>query len=85
MDPEQQGYLEKITTIQPIAVLLDTAKAPTTECCLICELLQAFPNITLVRLVVDQTDVQVVTSQQRCFAEVQDLITLLAPLPTSSL
>ena len=80
VDPEQSDYIEKITTIQPIAVLMDASSTRATQCCLLCELLLANPNITLMRLVVDQTDVQVVTSQKHCFSEVQDLINILAPL-----
>jgi hypothetical protein len=39
----------------------------------------AFPNITLVRLAVDQKDVQVVASRKQLFSGVQDLIDIFLP------
>ena len=79
VDPNQDDYVDQIKAVQPGAVLMDALDAQTTQCCLLCELLLAFPDITLVRLTVDQTEVQVVTSQKRCFPEVQNLIDVLAP------
>lgn len=74
IDPNLGDYLEQITSIQPSAVLIDAQDAKNAQCCLLCELLLAFPDITLLRLAVDQTDVQVVVSQRHRLQEVQDLI-----------
>ena len=84
VDPEQEAYLDQIAEIQPSTVFIDALDDKTTQCCLLCELLIAFPDITLVRLTVDQKDVQVIASQKQCFEEVQDLIEILLPPETSS-
>ena len=85
VDPEQENYIEQITASQPLAILMDTLGSKNTQCYLLGELLLAFPNITLLRLTVDQTNVQMVTSQKRCFMEVQDLLHVLTPPQNSGL
>ena len=79
VDPVREAYLERIGEIQPSTVFIDALNAKTTQCCLLCELLIAFPNITLVRLTVDQKDVQVITSCKQHFEDVQDLINIFMP------
>jgi DNA-binding NarL/FixJ family response regulator len=84
VDPQLPDYIEQIDGIRPSAVILDAADTQTTQCCLLCELLIATPNITVVRLMVDQKDVQVIASKRQCFEGVQDLIEILLPAETSS-
>lgn len=84
IDFDQGNYLAQIAEIQPSTVFIDSQDAQATKCSLLCELLIAFPDLTLVRLTVDQKDVQVITSQKQCFEEVQDLIEILLPPETSS-
>jgi DNA-binding NarL/FixJ family response regulator len=83
VDPDQETYLDRLAEIQPSTVFIDALDEKTTQCCLLCELLIAFPEITLVRLTVDQEDVQFIASQKHCFEEVQDLIDILLPPETS--
>ena len=85
VDPEQDDYIRQITTSQPKVILMDDFYSKNRERNLLGELLIALPNIMLLRLTVDQTSVQVVTSQKRCFLETQDLIHFLTPPQTSSL
>ena len=85
VDPEQDDYIQQITANQPMVILMDAFHSTNRQRNLLGEVLLALPNITLLRLTVDQTNVQVVTSQKRCFLEMQDLIRVLAPPQTSSL
>jgi DNA-binding NarL/FixJ family response regulator len=85
VDPGQKEYLDQVAELQPSTVFIDALDDKTTQCCLLCELLIAFPDIRLVRLNVDQEDVQVIASHKQFFEEVQDLIEiLLPPKPSSS-
>jgi DNA-binding NarL/FixJ family response regulator len=83
VDPGQDEYLEQVENIQPSAVFIDALDAKITQCCFLSELLIEFPNITLVRLTVDQKDVQVISSKKRQFDDVQDLINIFLPPATS--
>lgn len=83
IDPVRDAYLERIAEMQPSTVFIDALNVKTTQCCLLCELLIAFPNITLVRLTVDQEDLQVITSRTQHFDDVQDLINIFMPSETS--
>jgi len=85
VDPGQEDYLDQVADLKPSTVFIDAQDTKTNQCCLLCELLIAFPDIALVRLTVDQKDVQVITSQKQCFGEVQDLIEILLPPETSSI
>jgi len=83
VDPVRDAYLERIRELQSSTVFVDALDAKTTQCCLLCELLIAFPNITLVRLTVDQKDVQVIASREQHFDDVQDLIDIFLSPETS--
>ena len=82
VDPEQGNYIEQISACQPIVILMDAFYPQNKQYCLLGELLLTFPSITLLRFTVDQTNVQVVTSQKRCFVEMKDLIRVLTPSQT---
>jgi len=79
VDPGQDEYLERVEKFQPSTVFIDAQDSKTNQCCLLCELLIEFPNITLVRLTVDQKDVQVIRSKKQQFDDVQDLVNIFLP------
>ena len=83
VDPGQDEYLEQVEKFEPSTVFIDALDAKPTQCCLLCELLIEFPNITLVRLTVDQKDVQVIVSKKQQFDDVQDLVNIFLPPATS--
>jgi DNA-binding NarL/FixJ family response regulator len=85
IDPDQDDYIEQITAKNPGAILLDEMDSKNTQCCLLCELLLAVPNITIVRLTIDQADVQIFTSQRRCLPDIQNLIDVLTPSQAASI
>ena len=84
IDPGQDEYLERVDHLQPSTVFIDALDSKTNQCCMLCELLIEFPNITLVRLTVDQKDVQVISSKKQQFDDVQDLVNIFLP-PAASL
>ncbi|MBN1669164.1 MAG: hypothetical protein JW862_18865 [Anaerolineales bacterium] len=77
VDPQHPDYLEAISTIRPAAVLIDAADTELTQCCTLCELLVALPHLTVIRLDVQERDLQVVTSIQRHFHQVRDLLDIV--------
>jgi DNA-binding NarL/FixJ family response regulator len=77
VDPQQADYLEQIKTIRPSAVIIDAADSDNTQCCVLCDLLMALGNATVIRLEVQRKDIQVVTSSQRPLSEVKDLIDIV--------
>jgi hypothetical protein len=81
VDPQQPDYIEKISGIQPTAVIMDAADIETTRCCILCELLAALQNVTVVRLDVQQNDIQLITSMQQQFNEVRDIVDIIDQSP----
>jgi len=77
VDPQQPDYIEKISGIRPTTVIMDAADIETTRCCILCELLAALQNITVVRLDVQQKDIQLITSVQQQFNEVRDIVDII--------
>ena len=74
VDPQQADYLEKIKEIRPSAVIIDAADTDRTQCCLLCDLLMALVNVTIIRLEVQHKDIQIVTSSQQPLTEVKDIL-----------
>ena len=81
VDPQQADYLDLIKAIRPSAVVIDAADTDSTQCCLLCDLLMALENVTLIRLDVQHKDIQIVTSLQRPLAEVKDIIEIVEQAP----
>ena len=75
--PRDEDSFDQIAAIQPAAVILSLSEADERENCLLCDLISAFPSIRIIRLIVDQDPVQVITSQQSQLNEVRDLLDLL--------
>ena len=81
IDPGTSDYVESIKLIQPSAVVIDSASEDNAQCCFLCELLMAFQSMMIVRLAVDQRDVQVIKSSTHQFSGVQELIDVLENHP----
>jgi len=77
VDPQQAEYLEQIKEICPSAVIIDAADTEPTQRCLLCDLLKALANVTIIRLEVQQKDIQVVTSSQHPLTEVRDILDII--------
>ena len=81
VDPQQPDYLEKIASIKPSAVIMNAADTETTSCCILCDLLTALRSVTVVRLDVQQKDIQLITSAQQQFNEVRDILDIIDQSP----
>lgn len=81
INPQHPDYLDEIAAIRPAAILLDAADTEITRCCVLCDLLIALPQVTIIRLEVQARDLQVVTSTQQRFDEVRDLLDIIAQSP----
>ena len=74
LDINEEDVLSKIVSLKPATVILDAMNAETSENLPLSKLLKALPEVTIIRLDPQQTQVQVVTSEERMLDEVQDLI-----------
>jgi hypothetical protein len=81
VDSQQADYLELIREKRPAAVIIEAADANRSQCCLLCDLLTALSNVTIVRLEVHHKDIQIVTSWQYPLSEVRDLLDLIEQSP----
>ena len=81
VDPQQADYLEQIKENRPCAVIIDAADTDRSQCCLLCDLLMALANVTIIRLEVQHQDIQIVTSSQRPLTEVRDIIEIVEQSP----
>ena len=77
VDPQEHDYMERITELHPSAVVLNASEVDWKRRCLLCALLSAIQEITIIRLSVDALPVQVIRSQQSQLNEVRDLLDLL--------
>ncbi len=81
VDPQQADYLEQIKEIGPTAVIIDAADTDCSQCCLLCDLLIALANVTIIRLEVQHKDIQVMTSSQHSLTEVRDILDIIEQSP----
>ena len=77
IDPQQPDYLSEIMALRPSAVIINAADTETSQCCLLCDLLTHLTSITIIRLQVQEKDLQVVTSTQHRFNEVRDILDII--------
>jgi DNA-binding NarL/FixJ family response regulator len=77
LDPHQQRFIEQIAALQPDGVIINATDTESEQICTLCTLLADLPTIRIIRLAVQEQDVQVITSQRLVFAEVLDLVDLL--------
>ena len=81
VDPQQTDYLDQIKEIRPSAVIVDAADTDCTQCCLLCDLLTALANVTIIRLEIQHKDIQIVTSSQHPLNEVRDILDIVERSP----
>ena len=77
VDPQQSDYMDQIKNIRPTAVIIDAADTDNSQCCLLCDLLMAIPNLTIVRLEAQKPDIQIVNSSHHRINEVRDIIDII--------
>ena len=77
VDAQDGEYVQKIADLKPSVVILDAILGSDSESCLFCDLLTMFPELTIIRLKVQDNDVQVVKSSHYAVNNVQDLIDLI--------
>jgi hypothetical protein len=77
IDAQDDDYIQKVVELQPSVVILDAIQGSEIDSCLFCTLLSEFPELTIIRLKVQERDVQVVKSSQCVVESVQDLIDLI--------
>jgi len=70
-------YLDQVLAIHPAIVIIDAIEDGDADCCLMCELLNAFSELTIIRLKVQEQDVQVISSSAHCVDNAQNLIDLI--------
>lgn len=77
MDIHEDDVLSKIVLQKPATVILEAMSAETGDAILLSKLLKALPEVTVIRLDPQQSQVQVVTSEERMLGEVKDLIEVI--------
>ena len=81
VDPQQQDYVEQISEIRPAVVIIDAIDTISTQCCLLCDLLSTLDRVTILRLDVQQNDIRLITSTQKQFDEVRDILEIIDQSP----
>jgi DNA-binding NarL/FixJ family response regulator len=77
VDSREPTALAEVVAAGPAAVILDALDPAIPENCPLSRLLQALPSLKVLRLDVQQAQVQIVTSEQRSASEVRDLIEVI--------
>ena len=77
IDPDRDDYIDQVARKLPSAVVIDADQGNRNQWCVLCDLLHAFPEVTILRLKAQEKDVQVITSSSYVVENVQDLIDLL--------
>jgi hypothetical protein len=77
IDPNHKEYIDRVTELKPSMVVIDSEQSKGDQSCVLCEILHAFPEITILRLKAQEKDVQVISSSSYLVGNVQNLIDLL--------
>jgi DNA-binding NarL/FixJ family response regulator len=77
IDADEDNFIQKVAELEPSIFIIDSAESDDTQCCLLCELLNEFPDVTIIRLKIHEKDVQVIISTRFAIKNVQDLIDLI--------
>jgi hypothetical protein len=77
VDINEDDVLSKIVSLKPATVILEALDSETSNTIPLSKLLKSLPEITVIRLDPHQSQVQVVTSEERMLAEVKDLIEVI--------
>lgn len=76
-DSEDDNSIQKVFELAPSVIIVDSSAEGDPKCSLVSELLNFFPSITILRLRLQEKDVQVITSSPKTVMNVQDLIDLV--------
>ncbi|NIM95931.1 MAG: hypothetical protein GTO18_19705 [Anaerolineales bacterium] len=82
INSREPNLLEQITEIAPGTVILDTSDDTLIENCPITALLEAIPDLRIIRLDPESEEIQVVTGEQRKAANINELIELIGTVGT---
>ena len=77
VDARQTAALERVIAARPSVVILDETDPEVARQFSLSTLLNALPMLTIIRLDVQQDQIQVVTSEQRSVEHVSDLIAVI--------
>lgn len=77
IDINEDDVISKIVSLKPATVILESMDAETSNAIPLSKLFKALPEVTVIRLDPQQSQVQVVTSEERMFSEVKDLIEVI--------
>ena len=84
VDVRQPGALERVAAAQPSTVIMDAGDASPEARCSLSKLLDAVPALRIIRLDPQREQVQVVTSDQRAVASVNELVKVLKSSPAGA-
>ncbi len=77
IDINEEDVLSKIVSLTPATVILEAMDTETSNTIPLSKLFKALPEVTVIRLDPQQSQVQVVTSEERMLGEVKDLIDVI--------
>jgi hypothetical protein len=77
IDPGSQNYIDQVSELHPAVIVLDADQFQGSRSYCLCDLLNAFPAITIIRLKIQEKDIQVITSAPHVLENVKDLIDLI--------
>ena len=77
VDINEDDVLSKVVSLKPATVIVDAMDKGTSQLLPLSQLLKVLPGVTVIRLDPQQTQVQVVTSEERMLGEVKDLIDVI--------
>lgn len=77
VDINEQDVLSKVVSLEPATVIVDAMDTEASDVIPLSKLLKALPEVTVIHLDPQQSQVQVVTSKERMLGEVKDLIELI--------
>ena len=77
IDAQKKSFVAQVVDLKPDIVILDETEEGEAPCCYLCDLLAQLPTVTIIRLKVQNKDVQVISSSAHMLDGVADLIDLI--------
>jgi len=77
IDAGKKNFIAQVVDLDPDIVILDETEDGEAPCCYLCDLLAQLPSVTIIRLKVQNKDVQVISSSTHMLNGVADLIDLI--------
>ena len=74
---EDDDFILKVVQANPSIIIIDSTENDNPQCCLLCEILEVLPAINIIRLKIQNKDVQVIRSSPFELGNVQDMIDLI--------